>query len=370
MKKKFLLICFVITGLYSCSTINKLGLEGVKPQKDILTPKWTKNLDPEYDSGNLPIALQSPLIYKGIVFIGDNHGVMKAYSLSDGRKVWSKKENGTYHSMPVAYKNNIVYGNAAGRIYSRVFRDGKLNYSVDLGASVESRPVIYKGRMFVHTRNHKLFALDVETGKILWAYKRSVPFLTTLQRVSRPLVENGRIYVGFADGSVAAFSIEEGVLLWETKISQGTKFIDVDSAPIMVRNKIIVTSLSDSITVLNAKTGQIETKIPYSVARSPLLVGDDLIFGTVDGEVVWLDQNFRLIRKEKIASDSISNIAMWKGDMLITTVDGYLYTIGLNDYLVKNKKFLGHASSAIFGHISIENDSMATLSSRNRLYVF
>ncbi len=364
------LIILSLLSLSSCSTLNKLGLEGVREKQNIFSPRWMKNLDPEYDSGNLPIALQSPLIYKEMVFIGDNNGEMNAYALSDGRPVWSKEENGAYHSMPVAYQNSIIYGNAAGRIYSRGFRDGKLNYSVDLGASIESRPVIYKGRMFVHTRNHKVFALDVETGKILWAYKRAVPFLTTLQRVSRPLVENGRIYVGFADGSVAAFSIEEGVLLWETKVSQGTKFIDVDSAPILVRNKLVVTSLSDSVTVLNAKTGQIETKIPYSVARSPLKSGDDLIVGTVDGEVVWLDQNFRLKRKIKIGNDSISNIAMWRGDMLITTVDGYLYLVGLDDYTVKHKKFLGHKSSAVFGHISIEDDSMATLSSRNRLYVF
>jgi outer membrane protein assembly factor BamB len=347
-----------------------MGVEGVREKKHIFNPRWTKNLDPVYDTGNLPIALQSPLIYKQMVFIGDNNGEMNAYSLSDGRAVWNKVENGAYHSMPVAYKNNVIYGNASGRIYSRVFRDGKLNYSVDLGASVESRPVIYKGRMFVHTRNHKLFALDVETGKILWAYKRSVPFLTTLQRVSRPLVEKGRIYVGFADGNVAAFSIEEGVLLWETKVSQGNKFIDVDSAPIMVRGKIIVTSLSDSITVLNAKTGQIETKIAYAAARSPLVSGDDLIIGTVDGEVVWLDKNFRLKRNVKIGNDSISNIAMWRGDMLITTVDGYLFSVDINNYSIKEKKFLGHKSSAVFGHISIEDDSMATLSSRNRLYVF
>jgi len=243
-------------------------------------------------------------------------------------------------------------------------------YSVDLDAAVESQPVIYRGRMFVHARNHKLFCLDVETGKILWAYKRSVPFLTTLQRVSRPLLYKGKVFVGFADGSVVSLSVEEGLLLWESRISQANKFIDVDSAPLIYRNKLVVTSLSDSVTILNPKTGQIERKIPYSVSRAPSLIGGQLVIGTVDGELIFLDKNFTIRRKASVAKDSISNIIPWGGEYLVTTVDGHVIIVDSKTLKILSKKFLGHASSAVFGQLSREDNSVALLSSRNRLYLF
>lgn len=364
---------FIVAALIvfcSCSTFKNVDIKGAKELPKFFTARWIKNLDPGHDTGNLPIALQSPLIYRGFVYVGDNSGHMNAYSLEDGRLIWRFAEQDGYHSMPVAYKNSIIYGNANGRLYSRDYRSGKLNYAVDVGASVESQPTIYKGRLFLHSRNHQVFALDVETGKILWAYKRSVPFLTTLQRVSRPFVYSNRVYVGFADGFVASFSTEEGVLLWETKVAEGNKFIDVDSAPIVFSGKLVVTSMSDSLAVVNIKNGLIERKIPYSVSRAPFTHKEHLIAGTADGELIRLDKDFKVVLKKKIAKDSVSNIRYFKNRLIISTVDGYLISVDDQNFDVEEQRFLGHKSSAIFGDLAIEDDSMAAMSSRNRLYVF
>lgn len=362
------LLLFVF--LTSCSTLSKYGVRGVKEKKELLTARWSKNLDTSQDTGNLPIALQSPLIYRGIVFVGDNNGTMMSYSLEDGRQVWSKKESAPYHSQPVGYKENIIYGNAAGRVFSRHYLSGKLNYAVDLDAAVESEPVVFKGRLFVHTRNHKIFALDVETGKILWAYKRSVPYITTLQRVSKPLVYNNRLYAGFADGSLAAFSLEEGVLLWETRVVEGTKFVDVDSSPIIFSGKLVATSLSDSLVVVNPRSGLIERKVPYAASRAPFYENNQLLLGTADGQLVRLDKNFKVLQTSKIAKDSISNIIRWKGRLVVSTVDGHLLVVNDKTLKAEEDHFLGHKSSAIFGYLSSTSEGLAALSSRNRLYVF
>lgn len=354
----------------SCAQIKNMGLSGVRKDRRSLNARWIKNLDPGHESGNLPIALQSPLIYRGMVFIGSNKGSMNAYSLEDGRTIWSVKEKGNYHSMPVAYKNNVIYGNALGRLYSRNIRSGELKFAVDLDAAVESRPVVYRGRLFVHTRNHKIFSLDAETGKILWAYKRSVPYLTTLQRVSRPLVVKNRLYVGFADGVVASFSVDDGMLLWETKVAEGMKFVDVDSEPLLMGKNLVITSLSDSITILNVRNGLIKRKVPYAASRAPYLYKGGVLVGTSDGRIVHFNKNFRVIREVQVGQDSISNIGEWNNSIVVTTVDGHLLSLDKTTLKVKESNFFGHVSSAIFGHLSIEDGAMATMSSRNRLYVF
>ena len=132
-------------------------------------------MDPPSNTGNLPIALNAPAIYGKNLYIGDNAGFMRAYSLADGREVWSSRDRNAYHTKPVVSEDVLIYGDIEGRVYARNHLTGELQYAVDLGASIESEVMVHRGRAFFQTRNHQIFALDAKTGKILWSYKRSIP---------------------------------------------------------------------------------------------------------------------------------------------------------------------------------------------------
>lgn len=353
--------------LSSCSS---LKVEGIKPQKVLFHPVWIKNLDVDYASGNLPIGLQSPAIHEGMLFVGHNRGVMKAFDLINGRKVWFEEEGQPYHSSPTVFQDMVIYGNVEGRLFARKRLSGELVYNVDLGSAVESKPVIHRGRLLVHTRNHKLVCLDALTGKILWAYKRSVSFLTTLQRVSRPAVRDNKVYVGFADGHVAAFSLEEGVILWDSRVVDGNKFIDVDSHPVFYSGKLIVGSQSGPLTILNPVGGLIERRLQYNVARAPLVHNGYMLFGTSEGEIVRLDSNFKEVAKMKVSQDAISSLALWKGKVVAGTTGGTLISVEPDLSKTGERFNFGHPSSALFGELTVSGDYLAAYSSRNRLYVF
>ena len=342
----------------------------VRPYQKKLMPLWFKNLDPEHQSGNLPIALNSPLIHGGFVFIGKNDGYMKAFDSQTGRLVWDKFDKGDYHSAPVAFGKYIIYGTGEGRIYARSYRTGKIKYAVDLDASVESKPVIYKGKLYVHLRNHKLFCLDAKTGKIIWAYKRSVPYLTTLQRVSTPLVKRNKVYVGFADGYIASFSAEDGVLLWERKIASGTKFVDVDVTPVIRGKTLFVNSLSNQLSLLDSATGALQRRMPYTPSRAPLFTKNGIILGTTNGEIVSLNRHYQEIKKIKVADGPISSIVPWKNYYIITSASQLLKVVHNKSLRVMETFDLGHVSSAVFGEVVSKEGILAFMSSRSRLYVF
>lgn len=373
MKGSFLLFLMVITTLItSCSALKGYYPESVHRPKKNFSVVWNKNNDPAHETGNLPIALNSPHMYEGILFVGHNQGSMMAYDLENGRQVWNKKDGGSYHGSPVSYKDQVVYGSTQGRVYSRHYLTGELKYSVELGASIESEGVLYKGRIFFHLRNHKIFCLDVETGKILWAYKRSVPFLTTIQRVSKPLIHNNSLYVGFADGFVASFGIEDGVLLWERKLATGSKFIDVDASPIPYNNGILVGSLDGEVYILNSKNGKTLRKLNYSISRSPFQIHGKYFLGTVDGRLIVLDNRLNQLSEKKVGNSPISSIVSWKNNIVVSNVQGDLIYFSLKSDTLKieEKLHLGHANSAVFGYLKVSEGKLATLSSRNRLYVF
>ena len=321
---RYCLLALLAISLISCSsTKNKIKdmlkspiseRQSTLKKSKSFAIKWVKNIDPVYASGNLPLALHSPLIHKGILFAGTGKGQMRAYEISNGRIIWETQDNGQYHQRPVIFGDQVIYGTIEGRIYSRHYLTGKLNFEIDLDSSIESSGVLASGRLFFQLRNHKVFALDAKTGKILWAYRRSVPYLTTIQRVSPPLVVKNKLYVGFADGAVAAFNIEDGNLLWEQKLSTALKFLDVDSRPVLFKDSLLVGSLAGSLTLLDRKTGAIRKSFPYSISRSPIVTEDRIYLSTTSGEIVVLNHEFKELNKKSISDRPL-------GDFLFSSLN-------------------------------------------------
>lgn len=343
----------------------------LRGSQKVFKPIWIKNHDPVYQTGNLPVGLQTPFVHEGLVYAGHGSGEMRAYELHSGRMVWRAKDKGGYHGGPTLFGDHLTYGTIEGRAYARHRLSGKLIWNVDLGAAVESQAVLSRGRLFYHTRNHKIFCLDAQTGKTLWAYRRSIPLITTLQRVSRPLVLGNRLYVGFADGTVAAFSVEEGILHWETKIVSGSKFIDVDLSPLRLgRRQILVGSLSGSLVVLDRRNGKIRRRLKYAPTRRPLVWGKYFILGTPEGEVILLDRNLRKRASQKISEVAVASMTFWKKGLVVSTVDGYLHYMDLKGLNVESSFALGHGHSAVFGDLVSQEGKLVAYSSRNRLYVF
>lgn len=370
MKKSFMLLLLSGLSLFSCTNLKSYLPEGEMRARRQLIPVWIKNLDPAYDSGNLPIGLQSPLVHEGVVYAGHNGGFMQAFELENGSLLWSEKDGSAYHAGAVAHKDQIIYGTVQGRVNSRHAILGTLKYSVDLGASVETRGVIHKGRIFFQLRNHQVFCLDVETGKILWAYKRSVPYLTTLQRASAPVIYKDKVLVGFADGTFAGLSVDEGVLLFETKLSSGSKFVDVDNAAFIVNDRVYISSVGSPLSLLDPNTGKVLRTSDFLASRPPLQREDQLLFGTVNGELVLTDKNLNILKTVKISQGVVTSLAQYKTFYAVSTTDGMIRLFDMKT-LEKTEEFsLGHTYSAVFGEMIGTGDYLAFISSRNRLYIF
>ncbi len=361
----------------ACAQLDKISsvtshMEGVKGETSPMSVSWAKNLDPVYETGNLPIHLGGPVVDKqgSRLFIADGSGVMSAFALEDGRKLWGFSDGSASHAGAALEGEQLFYGTQEGRLISRQSASGQLVWSIDLGASIESAPTISGGRLFVQLRNHQVFALDAATGKILWAYKRSVPLLTTLQRASRPTVWKNKLYVGFADGNVASFNVEEGIMLWERKISSGDKFIDVDMSATFFNDQLWIGSSSNEVHVLDPKTGRTLRTLSFTAAHEPLRFGDALIFGTVTGDLVGVNSSGKTVMKYKVSDAQVSSVSSWKSGFVVTDVEGHVFFVDSQEGKVLWHKHLGHSNSGIFSSPALAKGKLALLSSRHRLYVF
>lgn len=367
---KFLILFFTLS-FWGCSKLKELELRSPVQQKNPFIVKWAKELDPRYSTGNFPIGTSSPFIFEDYLYMGNLKGEMVNYDLESGREIWKSQENGPIQSPANKFGDTVYYGTKEGRLVARHYYSGDLKYSVDLGAPIESQPQFMRGRLIIHLRNHSIVVLDAKTGKVFWRYKRSVPFTTTLQRVSTVQPFQGSILVGFADGYVAMLSLEEGVIKWEQKISTGIKFVDVDVMPTSVGRYIIAGSAAGPMRFLNPENGVIEKTVEIVQSSLPLLEDDSFFVGATDGSVHRVSNQGKILSSKKISKDAISSLKMWKRGMVVTTMGSgvfYLDPISLN---VLSKFDLGSDQSAVFGQAEVSTDGiLAIYSSRNRLYVF
>lgn len=361
---KFLLILFFLA---SCGSFQP---KAPKKETSFFKVAWNKNLDPYYESGNLPIGLGAPRIFNDIVYMGGLNGVMTAYDLESGRVLWSQDDKTPLNGPVESFGDYIAYGGESGRFFVRHYLTGELKYAIDLGSPVESAPLYNNGRMLVYLRGHQIVHMDAETGKILWVYKRAVPITTTLQKTTLPLILGNKIIVGFADGYVGALSVDEGLLLWETKIVDQGKFVDVDLNPILAGGSVVTGSPSGSLVAVNPESGAVALSYGQSVQANPVLKGEQLILGTTDGELMLMSISGDILKRVKISDQPVSAVAWWKDTLVAASFDGKMRAVDPLTLEVIDHFALGYDFSAIYSDIIISGDYLAVYSSRNRLYVF
>lgn len=337
---------------------------------DFFKVLWSKNLDLEYVSGNLPIGLGAPRIFRDIVYMGSLSGEMSAYDIESGRVLWTKSDKTPLGGPVEMFNDYVAYGGLNGRLFVRHYLTGELKYAIDLGAPIESAPHYFKDRMVIYLRGHQIVHLDAETGKILWVYKRAVPITTTLQRTTKPLVLGNKIIVGFADGFIGALSVDEGLLLWETKIVEQSKFIDVDLNPIMAGGLVISGSPAGDLKAINPDNGALSRSFGISVMAHPVLKGEQIILGTNDGEIILMGLGGDILKRVKISTQPISAVGWWKNSLVAASFDGYLRSVDPLTLKITDEFALGYDYSAVFSDLVFTDEYMAIYSSRNRLYLF
>jgi alcohol dehydrogenase (cytochrome c) len=122
-----------------------------------------------------------------------------------------------------------------------------LAWSIDLdaGPSQEGTPIVHDGVLYFPSPSDDTLALDAATGKKLWEHRRAlpedlgkfVPFPQTNRNLAiydKLIIDNG------ADDTIYALDAETGKLVWENKVfDYHVSHVKQGSAPFVVAGKLI-----------------------------------------------------------------------------------------------------------------------------------
>ena len=118
-------------------------------------------------------------------------------------------------------------------------------WSIQMGgtATLEVGPLVVDGIMYTSGQPGTVVALDAKNGRQIWRYTRQqkVRNPNEINPFNRGVALLGhRVFVGTLDAALVAIDARTGLLLWETQVADTMLGYSITSAPLIVKDKIMV----------------------------------------------------------------------------------------------------------------------------------
>ena len=167
-------------------------------------------------------------------------------------------ENQRYSPLTQINKDNVAQLKA---VWTSHMGSGK-----DFGDAGEAQILEYQGVIYVVNGADDAFAMDVETGKILWDYRAHVDpgAGSPIGKASRGVaLGDGKVFIGQLDAKVVALDQKTGKVVWENQAADWHKGFAITAAPLYY-NGMVITGFNGGemgtrgrLVALNAKTGKL-----------------------------------------------------------------------------------------------------------------
>jgi PQQ-dependent dehydrogenase (methanol/ethanol family) len=175
--------------------------------------------------------------------------------ITNGGNVYNQR----YSTLEQINRGNVAQVKAVWRV--------SLNGSgLGQGYSQQAQALFYGGVLYVVTGDDDAFAVDVESGKILWTYEANVDFENAIiccGRLSRGVgLGDGKVYVGRLDGRLVALDQLTGKVVWDIRAGDPGISEGITAAPLYYDGKVIVGftggeyAVRGRISAYDAKTGK------------------------------------------------------------------------------------------------------------------
>lgn len=211
-----------------------------------------------------------------VVFVGDDEGMLHAYSVRDGKERWSVRyDTGRITSVPVADDQYVYYTTTRGNVFCLRINDGSCCWSRFLGEeginngqyAISGCPILVEDaatgkQILLVGGNGYFYALDAQSSVVLW--KTAIEGYC----VSRPCVYDNKVYFGAWGCYFYALHISDGTLAWSWSNGKSNdKFSPAAVWPVLSHDKVFIVAPDRYMTCLSAETGEEVWRTNENVVR-------------------------------------------------------------------------------------------------------
>lgn len=199
---------------------------------------------------------------------------------------------GWYRSAPASTDDLVIFGSSDG-VHAVERKSGVRRWRVPVGP-VTADVVVHGDLALIACWNHSVYALDIETGKVRWRFRATVPASKGVDWIGyqgfhlTPRVDGDRVFVGNRNTNFYALNVEDGSIAWNSKV--GASWM---GSPAVASEQHVFYGLSDGQAVLGHRkdSGALSHffRTGSLVFAQPALHRDQLIVGTLSGHLFSID---------------------------------------------------------------------------------
>ena len=221
------------------------------------------------------------------------------------------------------YNRGIVYfGSYDHHLYAVNAETGKIVWKYQTDGGIVSRPAITEDSVFIGSEDSRLHVLSSRSGSLLWTYYTKGPIR------SSPFVAHGHVFIGSDDMSLHAVNINGGRGIWQIDTIG-----EIRSTPFVTQEEIYAGNESGEFYCTDFRGG---IKWRYKAKRaitSSAVVGDGMVFFcSLDSYIYCLDaKSGYFIWRFKMDKGSISSPSIAENLLYTGAIDGNIYCVNTNN---------------------------------------
>ncbi|MEN3330904.1 MAG: hypothetical protein V7641_269 [Blastocatellia bacterium] len=282
--------------------------------------------------------MATPAVAGTSLFIGSCAGVFYALDKSSGAILWQQEvargdQRVGFHGDPLVTEDMVIVGTdingvpaGAGYVYAFDRGSGQQRWKAAAGRGIASDLIRAGASLYGVTLSDAIVSLDLQTGRQNWS------FTSRLGREDRiptaPVSAAGYVFYGDRDGGLYALQAETGQVIWKRQ------FTTPVSTSLVAAGTSLYLGAASHIYRINQKTGEIEADFladGWSFGR-PLVVDQALLIFIGD-TLTSLDLSLKQIRwRQKSASQWTSPRPLRRGSLVLAgNESGEVLTYRISD---------------------------------------
>jgi outer membrane protein assembly factor BamB len=294
---------------------------------------------------NLKISLISKSINKSFLNNFDNNNGRINYdgNLENVSKFrFSKIENFYQYNPELSFENNnIIFFNNKGTIL-KFNNDSDLLWEKNYYSKTEKKqnPILFfannKKVLIVVDNLAKFYALDINTGELLWKKKNLAPFNSQIK------IYKNKFFVVDFDNTLRSYSIKDGSEIWNVKTENSLIRTQKKLSIVIIEDKVYFNNSIGDINAVDINSGELVWQIP---TQSSLVYDESFYLKTSDMITTRDTMFFSNNNNQFFSIDLDSGTLNWQtkinSTLRSTLVDNYLFTVSMEGYLLVVEKNSG-----------------------------
>ena len=292
-------------------------------------------------------------VQENIIFF-DNNGLILNFDNNTDliwkKNYYSKSEKKLNPILFFAHNNNfLIVADNIAKLYAVDINTGKLLWSKKNTAPFNSQIKIYKEKFYVVDFENTLRAYSIKEGKEIWNTKTQNSLIRSQKRLSM-VISDEIIYFNNSMGDISAIDNNSGDLIWQTptqsSLAFDTGFFLKTSDLVVNEEALFFSNNQNQFYSLDIQNGNLNWKQEINSNLRPIIINNFIFTVSLEGYLIVIEKNtgnivrindvFNVFKAKKRSKIKPTGFIIGTKNIYLSTDKGKLLIIDINSGKTKN----------------------------------